>query len=187
LGEKFGEQLKELERVLPMTKTVNALQRLMVEQVSIKNFRSILNSMIEWGQRERDIGVIVEQIRRGLHEQICHQYSVDRKIKVFVVSLEIEQLIRESLRTDVSGAFIDMDSGSLHELVLTIESQLKPFLMSRHCPSLVCSMDCRQFLRQIIQTSLFSVPVLSHQELVQNIQVEVLGSIELNPDHHESN
>lgn len=187
LGEKFGEQLKELERVLPMTKTVIALQRLMVEKVSIKNFRSILNSMIEWGQRERDVGVIVEQIRRGLHEQICHQYSIDRKIKVFVVSLEIEQLIRESLRTDVAGAFIDIDASSLHELVETIESQLQPFLMSRNCPALVCSMDCRQFLRQIIQNSLFSVPVLSHQELVQNIQVEVLGSIELNPEHHESN
>ncbi len=179
LGDKFSEQLKELERVLPMTKVVGILQRLMTEQVSIKNFRSILNSLIEWGQRERDIGLIAEQVRRGLHEQICHQYVIDRRLKVFILSLEFEQLIRESLRSDVSGTFIDIDASSMNELVDRVEQQIKPHLLHEHVPVVVCSMDCRQFMRQIIQSALFVVPVLSHQELSQNIDVEVLGTIEL--------
>jgi len=58
LGDKYTEQLKELERVLPVTKVVEVLQRLLGESVSIKNMRSILNSLIEWGQRERDPMVI---------------------------------------------------------------------------------------------------------------------------------
>lgn len=187
LGDKFGEQLKELERVLPMTKVVGVMQRLMAEQVSIKNFRSILNSLIEWGQRERDIGVISEQVRRGLHEQICHQYVVNRKLKVFILSLEFEQLIRESLRSDVGGAFIDIDASSLNELVDRVESQIKQHLVYQYVPVIICSMDCRQFVRQIIQNSLFTVPVLSHQELSSGIDVEVLGSIELEQESKQIN
>lgn len=179
LGDKFVEQLKELERVLPMTKVVGVLQRLMVEQVSIKNFRSILNSLIEWGQRERDIGVIAEQVRRGLHEQICHYHAQDRHLKVFILSLEFEQLIRESMRSDISGAFLDIDASSLNELVDRVEVQIKNHLLLEGPPAIICSMDCRQFMGQIIQQSLFAVPVLSHQELSQSIEMEVLGTIEL--------
>lgn len=181
LGEKFGEQLKELERVLPMTKVVSVLQRLMAESVSIKNFRSILNSLIEWGQRERDVGVITEQVRRGLHEQICHQFSHSRQIKVLILSVEFEQMIRESLRSDISGAFIDIDASSMNELIERIEFQIKPHLIAQWVPAIVCSMDCRQFMRQIIHQALPIVPVLSHQELAQGIAVDVIGTIELEP------
>lgn len=181
LGEKFGEQLKELERVLPMTKVVSVLQRLMSESVSIKNFRSILNSLIEWGQRERDVGVITEQVRRGLHEQICHQFSHGRQIQVLILSIEFEQLIRESLRSDVSGAFVDIDASSMNELIERIERQIRQHLVGQWVPAIVCSMDCRQFMRQIIHQAMPVVPVLSHQELAQGIAVDVVGSIELEP------
>lgn len=179
LGEQFGEQVKELERILPTTKVVAILQRLMSEQVSIKNFRSILNSLIEWGQRERDPAVITDQVRRSLHEQICRQHTYERTLKVFVLSVEFEQLIRESIRSDVGGAFVDIDASSLNELIETIESQVKPSMSSRFVPAIICSMDCRVFLRQIIQNSLFVIPVFSHQEISQGVDVEVLGSIVL--------
>lgn len=180
LGDKFSEQLKELERVLPMTKVVGVLQKLLMEKVSIKNFRAILNSLIEWGQRERDVGVIAEQVRRSIHEQICHQHSHQRKIKTLILSLDFEQLIRESLRSDMSGAFIDIDASSLNELVERIDRQIKPYLYSDQTPVIVTSLDCRQFARQITQQEFPTVPVMSHQELSQNIEVEVLGTIELN-------
>lgn len=179
LGEQFGEQVKELERILPTTKVVAILQRLMSEQVSIKNFRSILNSLIEWGQRERDPAVITDQVRRSLHEQICRQHTYERTLKVFVLSVEFEQLIRESIRSDVGGAFVDIDASSLNELIETIESQVKLSMSSRFVPAIICSMDCRVFMRQIIQNSLFVIPVFSHQEISQGIDVEVLGSIVL--------
>lgn len=179
LGEKFGEQIKELDRVLPITKIVDVFQRLLCESVSIKNMRSILNSLIEWGQRERDPMIIAEQVRRGLFEQICHQHTYERKLRVFTLGVEFEQLIRESSRSDGSTSFIDMDSSSLNELVDIVEAQCKPYLLGQHVPAIVCSMDCRVFFRQIIQNALFIVPVLSHQEISSNMQIQVLGNITL--------
>ena len=180
LGDKYTEQLKELERVLPVTKVVEVLQRLLGESVSIKNMRSILNSLIEWGQRERDPMVIAEQVRRGLFEQICHQHTHERKLKVFVLGVEFEQLIRESSRSDGNGSFVDIDSSSLNELIEIVEEQCRPHLVGNYVPAIVCSMDCRVFFRQIIQDSLFIIPVLSHQEISSNMEIQVLGNINLN-------
>lgn len=177
LGDQFAEQLKELERVLPATKSVDIIQRLMAESVSIKNMRSILNSLIEWGQRERDTAVIGEQIRRALYEQICHQYARQRKLYLFMLDTEFEQLIREYSRSNATGTYLDIDSTSLNLLVNSVENQIREYTLGSHLPGIVCSMDCRLFFRQMIQDRLFSVPVLSHQEISPQLEIQVLGSI----------
>lgn len=177
LGEKFGEQLKELERVLPSTKVVDVIQRLLAESVSIKNIRAILNALIDWGQRERDPLIIGEQVRRALHEQICHQYANNQVLKVFVLDAEFEQLIRETSRSNAHGAFLDMDSTSLGVLRNAVLAQVAPHAAGRSLPAVVCSMDCRYFFRQIIQDDLYCMPVLSHQEISPIMQIQVLGSI----------
>lgn len=177
LGEQYAEQLKELERVLPTTKVVDILQRLLNESVSIKNMRSVLNCLIDWGQRERDTAVIGEQIRRALHEQICHQYARQRKLHLFMLDTEFEQLIRESSRSSTQGVYLDIDSTSLSVMVDSVEEQIREHTLGEYMPGIVCSMDCRLFFRQIIQDQLFSVPVLSHQELSQQLEIKVLGSI----------
>ena len=177
LGDLFGEQLKELERVLPATKAVDIIQRLMVESVSIKNMRSILNSLIEWGQRERDTAVIGEQIRRALYEQICHQYARQRKLYVFILDTEFEQLIREFSRSNATGTYLDIDSTSLNLMVSSVEKQIRDYTLGNFMPGIVCSMDCRLFFRQMIQDKLFCIPVLSHQEISPQLEIQVLGSI----------
>lgn len=177
LGEQYGEQIKELERVLPTTKVVDILQRLLNESVSIKNMRSVMNCLIDWGQRERDTAVIGEQIRRALHEQICHQYARQRKLLLFMLDTEFEQLIREASRSSTQGVYLDIDSTSLNFMVDAVEEQIRLYTLGEHLPVIVCSMDCRMFFRQIIQDQLFSLPVLSHQELSKQIEIKVLGSI----------
>lgn len=183
LGDRFAEQLKELDRVLPSTKVVEVLQKLMAEKVSIKNLRTIFNSLIEWGQRERDVDVITEQVRRSLHEQICYQHAVSKRMRVFLLGVEFEQLIRESIRSQGSNSYLDIDASSLNELVEMVERQCKPYLYELTPPAIVCSMDCRMFFRQIIEQSLFCVPVLSHQEVSSNLEIQVLGNINIDESH----
>jgi type III secretion protein V len=190
LGEQYAEQLKELERVLPTTKVVDILQRLLNESVSIKNMRAVLNCLIDWGQRERDTAVIGEQIRRALHEQICHQYARQRKLHLFMLDTEFEQLIREASRSSSQGTYLDIDSTSLNFMVDAVEEQISLHTLGEYMPGIVCSMDCRLFFRQIIQDQLFSVPVLSHQEISKQLDIKVLGSIfveEHLDDDQESN
>ncbi len=186
LGEHYSEQLKELDRVMPITKIVDVVQRLLAESVSIKNMRSILNSLIEWGQRERDAIIIAEQVRRGLHEQICHQHGEDRRMDVFMLSTEFEQVLRESNRNDGTNLYMDIDASALNEMIDLVRKQCEDHLHKERVPAVVCSLDCRPFFRQLIQDSLFCIPVLSHQEISSSFEVRVLGSIEIELDQNSS-
>lgn len=183
LGDRFAEQLKELDRVLPTTKVVEVLQKLMGERVSIKNLRTIFNALIEWGQRERDVDVITEQVRRALYEQICHQHSHSKKMRIFTLGVDFEQLIRESIRSQGSNSYLDIDASSVNDLVAIVEAQCKPYLHEENPPAIVCSMDCRMFFRQLIEQVLFCVPVLSHQEVSSTLEIQVLGNINIDESH----
>lgn len=187
LGDQFTEQLKELERVLPSTKSLDVIQRLMMESVSIKNMRSILNSLIEWGQRERDTAVIGEQIRRGLYEQICYQYAKQKKLTVFILDTEFEQLIREYSRSNSAGTYLDIDSTSMNLMVDSVEKQVMNYTLGDALPAIVCSMDCRLFFRQMIQDKLFCIPVLSHQEISPQLEIQVIGSIYMEQPEQNDN
>ena len=45
---------EEAQRVLPIQKIAEILQRLVSEDISVRNLRTILEALIEWGQKEKD-------------------------------------------------------------------------------------------------------------------------------------
>ncbi len=48
-----------------------------------------------------------------------------------------------------------------------------------HKPVLLTSMDIRRYLRKMIEQDLYELPVLSYQELTQDINIQPLGRVEL--------
>lgn len=178
LSDKNGEQLKELERVLPLSKVTEVFQKLLIERVSVKNIRTVLNCLIDWAQRERDVLVIAEQVRKGLFEQISFQHCVDKTFSICTLSPDFEQSIRESIRSDGSRTFIDADASSLNLMVDMIEVQYSEFYHFEKLPLLITSMDCRAHVRMLIQDRLSAVPVLSYQEISNRYGIKLLKSIE---------
>jgi type III secretion protein V len=177
MNETHGEMIKELVRVMPAAKSTDVLQRLLTEQVSIRNMNTILASLIDWGQRERDPIIITEQVRRALFEQITHQHLDGNVLKVLSLDNELEQFIRENLRSDGSDTFVDIDSTSLSKIIQMISLQYKEWAHCEHLPVAVCSMDVRPHFRALIQDKLKAIPVMSYQEISANRELQFLGSI----------
>ena len=119
-----------------------------------------------------------------MYEQICYQHATAKKMRVLLLGIELEQLIRESIRSQGARTYLDIDSSSVNELVDLIAKQLRGYLHEETPPAIICSMDCRMFFRQIIEAHLFCIPVLSHQEISSSLEIQVLGQInidEINP------
>ena len=52
-------------------------------------------------------------------------------------------------------------------------------LTQTHRPVLLTSMDIRRYVRKLIEMELYDLPVLSHQELTEEITIRPLGRIQL--------
>ncbi len=60
-----------------------------------------------------------------------------------------------------------------------IKKQVGDISQAKTRPILLTSMDIRRYLRKFVEPELYEVPVLSYQELTEEITVQPLGRISL--------
>ena len=67
--------VREATRLLPVQKIAEIFQRLVRERISIRNLSAILEALVDWANREKDIVLLTEQVRGALRRQISYMYS----------------------------------------------------------------------------------------------------------------
>ncbi len=174
----YGELVKEVQRVLPIQKITEIFQRLVSEEVSIRNLRVILEALVEWGQKEKDTVLLCEYIRGSLKRYISYKYSSGQNIlPAYMLTPDLEETIRNGIRQTSAGSYLALDPDVTQRFVAAIGKAVGDRLHQRARPVLVVSMDIRRYVRKLIEQDLYELPVLSYQELTQEISVQPLGRI----------
>ena len=102
MEDRFPELVKEVQRIVPLQKTSEIFQRLVSEGVSVRNMRTILTALIDWGQKEKDTVLLTEYVRGALKRQICYRYSSGMNIlPAYVLTPELEDTVRNAIRQNV--------------------------------------------------------------------------------------
>ena len=76
IEKSFPDLIKEVTRLVPLQKLTEILRRLVQEQVSIKDLRTILEALSEWAQTEKDTVLLTEYVRSSLKRYISYKYSL---------------------------------------------------------------------------------------------------------------
>lgn len=177
---RFPDLVKEVTRVLPVQKIAEILQRLVSEEISVRNLRTVLESLIEWGQKEKDSVLLTEYVRSSLKRHISHKYSNGQNIlPAYLLAPAVEDTVRGGIRQTSAGSYLALDPGVTKRLVDTIKRTVGDLAASSQKPVLLTPMDIRRYLRKMIEQDLYELPVLSFQELTQEINIQPLARIEL--------
>ncbi len=180
LDAQFPEIVKEVQRVLPVQKLTDILQRLVQENISIRNLRLIFQSLIDWGQKEKETVLLTEYVRSSLKRYISYKYSRGQNIlPVYLLQPDIEEEIRKAVRQTSAGSYLALNPATAKKLIAAIKQEVGDFTFSDQKPVLLTSMDIRRYLRKLIEKELYELPVLSHQELTEEITVQPLGRIKI--------
>ena len=178
MEERFGELVKEVQRIVPLQKITEVLQRLVSEEISIRDLRTIMQALIEWGQKEKDTVLLCEYIRGSLRRYISYKYSSGQNIlPAYILTPDTEETIRTGIRQTSAGSYLALDPRVTQQLVDTIKHTVGDIGKSRQRPVLVVAMDIRRYVRKLIESDLYELPVLSYQDLTQEITVQPLEQI----------
>ena len=177
---RFPDLVKESTRVLPIQKIAEILQRLVSEDISVRNLRAILESLIEWGQKEKDSVLLTEYVRSTLKRHISYKYSSGQNIlPAYLLAPSIEDTVRGAVRQTSAGSYLSLDPAVSKRLVENIKKTVGDIGGNAQRPVLLISMDIRRYLRKMIEQDLYDLPVLSYQELTQEINIQPLARIDL--------
>ncbi len=176
---RFPELVKEVVRVMPVNKIAEILQRLVSEDISIRNIRTVLEALVEWGQKEKDPVLLTEYVRIGLKRYISHKHSGGQNtLAAYLLAPAIEDEIRAAIRQTSGGSYLALDPAASRRILNAIKAVLGRLEGSSQRINLLTSMDIRRYLRKLIETDLAQVSVLSYQELSPDINIQPLARID---------
>jgi len=176
----FAELVKEVQRVLPIQKITEILERLVSEEISIRNLRAILESLVEWGQKEKDTILLCEYVRGSLKRYISYKYSSGQNIlPAYLLTEDAAETIRGGIRQTSAGSYLTLDPETTQHFVTTIKESVGDLARARSKPVMIVEMDIRRYVRKLIELELYELPVLSYQELTQEITIQPMDRISL--------
>lgn len=174
----FPEIVREVQRVLPIQKIAEVFQRMVQEDISIRNLRTLLQALIDWGQKEKDPVLLTEYARAALKRYISYKFSAGKNIlAVYLLDPNTEEVIRKAVRQTSGGNYLALDPQTAKEFVNAVREEVGDLSKSTEKPVLLTSMDIRRYVRKLIEMEFYELPVLSHQELTEEITIQPLGKI----------
>lgn len=180
MEERFPDLVKEALRVMPVQKIAEIMQRLVSEDISVRNLRAVMEALIEWGQKEKDSVLLTEYVRVSLKRHISYKYSSGQNIlPAYLLAPNVEETIRGAVRQTSAGSYLALDPSTTKKLTENIKQTVGDISANTRKPVLLTSMDIRRYLRKMIEQDLYELPVLSYQELTQEINVQPLARVEL--------
>lgn len=176
----FGELVKEVQRVMPLQKITEILQRLVSEEISIRNLRTVLEALIEWGQKEKDVVLLAEYVRSSLKRYISYKHSSGQNIlPAYLFTPDVEDTVRNAIRQTSAGSYLALDPNIARKITTNVKKKVGVLKRHKQRPVLLTSMDVRRYVRKLIEGDLYELPVLSYQELTQEITIQPLSRIDL--------
>jgi type III secretion protein V len=176
---RFPELGKEFNKNVPLMRLTEVVQRLTREGVSLRNARLLLETTLDWAQKERDPDVIADYVRLAMKRQMCHEVARDGLIEVILLAPELEDQLRNSMRQTSQGTYLDLgaevEQAILDRMADLITNNCSPITP----PVMVTAADIRRSVRKLFEEEFFAVPVFAFSELTQHAKVQPVGMIEL--------
>lgn len=177
---RYDDLVSEAQKALPLQKIAMVMRRLVEEEVPVRNMRILLETLVEWGGREKDPEALAEYVRAALSRQISHKYAdPDRFIPAFVVESDVEDTIRSALRQSSAGTFLALEAAQSRSLLSNIKKAVGDLSSHATMPVFLATMDTRRHLRRFLSEHEVECPVLSHKEIASNYKVQPLSMVSM--------
>lgn len=178
LGADSPGLVAEVLKILPSTRIADVLRRLLEEQISIRNVRTIMESLVAWGAKEKDMLMLTEYVRGDLSRFLAHRAAQgERVLSAVLFDLQAEQHIRQAIKQTPTGNFLALPPDDASRLVDRIQSLVGA--NARTDIALVTSMDIRRYVRRMIERRIDWLAVYSYQELGEHVELRPVGRVSL--------
>ncbi len=180
MEERAPDLVREVTRLLPVQRISDIFQRLVQEQISIRDLRTILQALIDWAPKEKDVVMLTEYVRGALKRQISYMYSKGQNmLPVIMMEPNVEETIRKAIRQTSAGAFLSLDPASSQRILNAVGEAAGKFRTSTQKPVLMVSMDIRRYVRRLIESKFYELPVMAYQEVTSEISVQPVARVRI--------
>jgi len=177
LGKESPKLVEDLiPKLLTISVVQKVLQNLLAEGVTIRDMRTIMETLIEYAPHTQDPAELTAKVRIKLGRAITHQLFPDSD-EMSVISLEnnLERLLMQAVSG--SGDNSSIEPGIAKTLANEANEAAKEQERNGHSPVLLVASPLRATLAKFLKRVTPNLRVLSHEELPDSKTIRVANLI----------
>ncbi|OOX31014.1 flagellar biosynthesis protein FlhA [Vibrio parahaemolyticus] len=183
LTQQAPKLAEALAAALNPAQQLKVYRQLLLDQVPLKDIRTIANTMLESSENTRDPILLAADVRCALKRTLVNLIAGQKpELNVYALSDELEQMLLTSLQQAQASGTVVLDSfpiepnilGQFQQNLPLIRQQLKQQGLP---PILLVMPQLRPLLARYARTFTQGLAVLSYNEIPENKQINVVGNL----------
>ncbi|MBJ6751708.1 flagellar biosynthesis protein FlhA [Geomonas anaerohicana] len=167
--------------LLSLGTVLRVVKNLLKENVSIRDLRSILETLADYGGVTKDPEMLTEFVRQSLGRYIVEQYKrEDDTLCVLTLDHDIEEAIVDSVQLSEQGSYLAIDPHVAQRVLAAIRRNAEQFDAIGALPVLMASPSIRRHVKKLTERFMPNLAVISHNEIPPNIKIQSLGVVVIN-------
>ncbi|CAI2324534.1 flagellar biosynthesis protein FlhA [Vibrio parahaemolyticus] len=183
LTQQAPKLAEALAAALNPAQQLKVYRQLLLDQVPLKDIRTIANTMLESSENTKDPILLAADARCALKRTLVNLIAGQKpELNVYALSDELEQMLLTSLQQAQASGTVVLDSfpiepnilGQFQQNLPLIRQQLKQQGLP---PILLVMPQLRPLLARYARTFTQGLAVLSYNEIPENKQINVVGNL----------
>ncbi len=176
---------KVIEDLIPNLLSVGVvlkvLKNLLKEQVSIRDLRTILESLAEHAMGTKDPLQLTEHVRTSLARSITRKLTAtDGIVHLVTLDKSIEEALAAGIIQTDQGQQLSVDPDFVRSFIGALNQHAVDLANQYSHAVVLCSPLIRQHLKHLVDRFLPNIIVLSHNEISPSVSVRSHGTVRLN-------
>lgn len=155
------------------------LQSLLRERVTIRDLKTILETISLQCKFSKDYNYLTEQVRHALARSICKQNVADNgELMAIILSPDVERTLAQGISPDRQNLTIDPTYSKL--LFNSLDEEIKKAITTYGCqPVILCSAAIRLAFRNLIENFYPQFTIMSYNEVTTNTKTKSVGIVKV--------
>ena len=175
---------KVVEELIPTLLTIGqveqVLAKLLKEQISIRDLRTILETLADYAAQTKNIEKLTEQVRKKLSRAITEKFITDDgTLPLVSINPGLEKTLSETLQATDEGSYLALDPSLAQKFISKISATSEKFTELGYNPVILTASYIRAGMSNFVERFVPGVSVISHQEIAPNTRVQSLGVINM--------
>jgi len=173
VAPKLVEDL--VPKMLPLGTVVKVMQNLLREGVSIRDIRTIAETLADHAAITKDSGALTEACRIALRRSIVQAINgMENELSVMTLDPSLEHLLHQSVVGESAAGF---EPGLADQLIKSLAEHTERQEASGKPAILLVAASIRALLARFVKSSIPSLKVLSFNEIPDSKQVRISATI----------
>jgi flagellar biosynthesis protein FlhA len=156
------------------------LQGLLRERVPIRDLSTILEAIADGARSTKEPLFLTEAVRHALSRAISMRYRApDGAIHAVALSPELDTRLGASVMVQPGYVGLELSGSDSRMLIESIDRALRSLALQRYQPILLCTTRIRLALRNLTERHIPQLTVLSYEEILPSVSVQVHAQVEV--------